>query len=81
MLPAGASGSSYIVAGSAASLAAAAWSFLRGDPYWVTACVAAPVIVVGGVALMWPYSMLQHEERHERERDPSTYRAVGAPSR
>lgn len=53
-------GSLYILAGSAASLAGAAWSFLRGDPYWVTACVAAPVIVVGGVALMWPYSMLRH---------------------
>ncbi|WP_427007513.1 hypothetical protein [Pseudarthrobacter sp. H2] len=53
-------GSVYILGGSAASLAAAVWSFLRGHPHWVTACVAAPAVVVGGVALVWPYSMLRH---------------------
>jgi hypothetical protein len=53
-------GSLYLLGGSAASLAAALWSFLRGHPHWVTACVAAPAIVVGGVALIWPYSMLRH---------------------
>lgn len=52
-------GSAYILGGSAASLAAAVWSFLRGHPHWVTACVAAPAVVVGGVALVWPYSMLR----------------------
>lgn len=53
-------GSLYLLAGSAASMAAALWSFLRGHPRWVTVCVAAPAIVVGGVALVWPYSMLRH---------------------
>jgi len=52
-------GSLYILGGSAASLAAAVWSFLRGHPYSVTACVAAPAIVVGGVALVLPYSNLR----------------------
>lgn len=53
-------GSLYILGGSAASMAAALWSFLRGHPYWVTVWVAAPAIMVGGVALVWPYSMLRH---------------------
>lgn len=53
-------GSLYILGGSAASVAAAAWSFLRGHPHWVTACVAAPVIMVGGAALIWPHSMSRH---------------------
>jgi hypothetical protein len=52
-------GSLYILGGSAASLTAAVWSFLRGHPYWVTACVAAPAIMVGGVALVMPYSNLR----------------------
>jgi hypothetical protein len=52
-------GSLYILGGSAASLAAAVWSFLRGHPHWVTACVAAPAIVVGGIALVSPHSMLR----------------------
>lgn len=52
-------GSLYLLAGSAASLAAAVWSFLRGHPHWVTACVAAPAIVVGGVALVVPVSNLR----------------------
>jgi hypothetical protein len=52
-------GSLYILGGSAASLAAAVWSFLRGHPHWVTAWVAAPAIVVGGVALVLPHSMLR----------------------
>jgi hypothetical protein len=53
-------GSLYLLGGSSASLAAALWSFLRGHPHWVTACVAAPAIMVGGVALVWPYSLLRH---------------------
>lgn len=53
-------GSLYLLAGSAASFAAAFWSFLRGHPHWVTACVAAPAILIGGVALVWPYSLLRH---------------------
>ncbi|MFE4541070.1 hypothetical protein [Arthrobacter sp. NPDC056727] len=53
-------GSLYLVGGSAASLAAAVWSFLRGHPRWVTACVAAPAILVGGIALLMPYSLARH---------------------
>lgn len=52
-------GSLYILGGSIASLAAAVWSFLRGHPHWVTACVGAPAIVVGGVDLVSPHSMLR----------------------
>jgi hypothetical protein len=52
-------GSLYIFCGSAVSLTAAVWSFLRGHPHWVTACVAAPAIVVGGIALMLPHSILR----------------------
>lgn len=53
-------GSLYLLAGSAASLAAALWSFLRGHPRWVTACVAAPAVLVGGIALLMPYSLARH---------------------
>lgn len=53
-------GSLHLLAGSAASLAAALWSFLRGHPHWVTVCVAAPAVLIGGVALVWPYSLLRH---------------------
>ncbi len=53
-------GSRYLLAGSAASSAAALWSFLRGHPHWVTACVAAPAVLVGGVALVEPYTLLRH---------------------
>jgi lipoprotein signal peptidase len=52
-------GSLYILGASAASLAAAVWSFLRGHPHWVTAWVAAPAVVVGGIALVWPHSNLR----------------------
>ncbi|MET3175963.1 UNVERIFIED_ORG: ABC-type xylose transport system permease subunit [Arthrobacter sp. UYCu721] len=52
-------GSLYILAGSVASLAAAVWSFLRGHPHWVTAWVAAPAVVVGGIAFLWPTSGLR----------------------
>lgn len=52
-------GSLYILGGSVASLAAAVWSFRRGHPHWVTAWVAAPAIVVGGVALLLPHSLLR----------------------
>jgi hypothetical protein len=51
-------GNLCLLGGSAASLAVAVWSFRRGHPHWVTVCVAAPAAVVGGVALVWPYSML-----------------------
>jgi len=53
-------GSLYLLGGSAASLAAAVWSFLRGHPHWVTASVAAPAILVGGIALLMPYSLARH---------------------
>jgi hypothetical protein len=52
-------GNLYILGGSAASLAAAVWSHLRGHPHWATAFVAAPAIVVGGIALLAPHSTLR----------------------
>lgn len=36
-----------MLAGSAASIAAAIWSQIRRYPLWVTICVAAPVALVG----------------------------------
>jgi hypothetical protein len=37
----------FMLAGSAASLAAAIWSQVRGEPLWVTVCVAAPAALAG----------------------------------
>ncbi|CAN7214085.1 hypothetical protein LJR078_000727 [Arthrobacter sp. LjRoot78] len=37
----------FMLAGSAASIAAAVWSQIRQYPLWVTLCVAAPVALVG----------------------------------
>jgi hypothetical protein len=37
----------FMLAGSAASIAAAVWSQIRQYPLWVTICVAAPVALVG----------------------------------
>ena len=53
-------GGLFLRGGSAASLAAALWSHQRGHPHWVTACVAAPAILVGGIALLMPYSLARH---------------------
>jgi hypothetical protein len=36
-----------MLAGSATSLAAAVWSQVRGNPLWVTICVASPAVLVG----------------------------------
>ncbi|MHA7289540.1 hypothetical protein ACX80V_07840 [Arthrobacter sp. MDT3-24] len=53
-------GSRYIFAGCALSLAAAAWSHLRGNPVWVTVCVGLPGLLVGWAALEDPYNLLRH---------------------
>jgi hypothetical protein len=53
-------GTLFIDAGSALSLGAAVWSHVRGNPVWVTVSVAAPAILVGGTALMEPYSLIRH---------------------
>ena len=53
-------GGLYIFAGSGLSIAAAIWSHLRGNPVWVSICVALPGILVGWVALEQPYSLLRH---------------------
>ncbi|MCU1511608.1 MAG: hypothetical protein JWO34_1448 [Arthrobacter sp.] len=37
----------FMLAGSATSLAAAIWSQVRGNPLWVTICVATPAALVG----------------------------------
>lgn len=41
-----------MLAGSAASLAAAIWSQIRGNPLWVTICVASPAVLVGLATMM-----------------------------
>lgn len=41
-----------MLAGSAASLAAAIWSQIRGNPLWVTICVALPAVLVGLATMM-----------------------------
>ncbi|MDQ0769279.1 hypothetical protein QF031_002028 [Pseudarthrobacter defluvii] len=53
-------GSRFIFAGCALSLAAAAWSHVRGNPVWVTVCVALPGVLVGWADLADPYSLLRH---------------------
>lgn len=48
----------FMLAGSAASLAAAIWSQVRGNPLWVTICVAAPAALVGlATMIMTPPSL------------------------
>src|SRR5688500_11777490 len=46
-----------MLAGSAASLAAAIWSQVRGNPLWVTICVAAPAALAGLATMMTPPSL------------------------
>lgn len=36
-----------MLAGAAMSLASAVWSQVRGNPLWVTVCVASPALLVG----------------------------------
>ena len=48
----------FMLAGSAASLAAAIWSQVRGNPLWVTICVAAPAALTGlATMIMAPPSL------------------------
>jgi hypothetical protein len=48
----------FMLAGSAASLAAAIWSQVRGNPLWVTICVAAPAALAGlATMIMTPPSL------------------------
>ena len=48
----------FMLAGSATSLAAAIWSQVRGNPLWVTICVAAPAALVGlATMIMTPPSL------------------------
>lgn len=47
-----------MLAGSAASLAAAVWSQIRGNPLWITLCVASPAALVGlATMIMTPPSL------------------------
>lgn len=51
----------FMLAGSATSLAAAIWSQVRGNPLWVTICVAAPAALVGmATMIMTPPSLTPH---------------------
>ncbi len=48
----------FMLAGSAMSITAAIWSQIRGNPLWVTICVAAPAALVGmSVMIMTPPSL------------------------
>ncbi len=48
----------FMLVGSAASLAAAIWSQVRGNALWVTICVAAPAALVGlAMMVMTPPSL------------------------
>ncbi|MET4097243.1 hypothetical protein [Arthrobacter sp. UYCu712] len=48
----------FMLAGSATSLAAAIWAQVRGNPLWVTICVAAPAALVGmAMMIMTPPSL------------------------
>ena len=48
----------FMLSGSAASLAAAIWSQVRGNPLWVTICVAAPAALAGlATMIMTPPSL------------------------
>ena len=53
-------GELFIYAGSAASIAAAAWSHLRHQPLWVSILVAAPGVLIGGFLLTMPDSLFPH---------------------
>jgi len=51
----------FMLAGSAASIAAAIWSQVRGKPLWVTICVASPAALVGlATMMMTPPSLAPH---------------------
>lgn len=52
-------GGLFIDAGCGLSMAAAVWSHVRGNPLWVTVCVALPGILVGWVAWVEPNSLLR----------------------
>ena len=53
-------GNTYVYAGCALSLAAAVWSHLRGNPAWVSVCVALPGLLVGWATLGDPYHLTRH---------------------
>ena len=60
MLEAARAGNSCIFAGSGLCIVAGVWSHYRGDPVWVSICVALPGVLVGWSTLMEPYSLLRH---------------------
>jgi hypothetical protein len=48
----------FMLAGSATSITAAVWSQIRGNPLWVTICVAAPAALAGlATMIMTPPSL------------------------
>lgn len=52
-------GSRYIFFGWLLSIAASVWSHRRGNPLWVTICVALPGFLVGWADLVSPYTLLR----------------------
>ncbi|MEO5781238.1 hypothetical protein [Arthrobacter oryzae] len=53
-------GNRYLFAGTTVSAAAAVWSYFRDNRYWATAFVGAPAVVIGGAALLMPWSPAPH---------------------
>lgn len=53
-------GNRFILAGSLASLGAVALALVQKYPWWVSVCVAAPAVLIGGVALMGPPNLAPH---------------------
>jgi hypothetical protein len=53
-------GNQFILAGSLASLLAAALTLVQKYPRWVSVCVAAPAVLIGGLALMGPPNLAPH---------------------
>lgn len=54
------SGNTLILAGALLGLAAAGWSFYRGDAVGVTGMVTAPAVIIGGLNLVAGDSLLPH---------------------
>lgn len=52
-------GSRYIFFGWLLSIAASVWSHRRGNPLWVTICVALPGFLVGWADLVSPNTLLR----------------------
>ena len=53
-------GNQFLLAGSGFSVAAAVQAWVQRYPRWVAACVAAPAVMIGGVALVTYPNLAPH---------------------